>query len=164
MAGTLNIATGLPIDRATVAETGVVMQMPCRIGDTERTLWLLPYEPKIAVRGKNVITRRMIAKRKEGGYGTVKELWTKDDWEVIIYGTLFDHNRPNELPTEYISKLSSLCSLGKPLIIDNALLAALGIGQIAIADYRFPETPGIGYQNFEIVAYSDSNFNLLIEK
>lgn len=162
--GPLIIPTGVPIDKATVAETGVQMQMPFRLGSTERNLWLLPYEPLVAVRMRNVITRRLIAKMKKGGFGSVKESWAKDDYEILISGMLHNASNPNELPIEQITRLDSLCSSGEPLITDCALLAALGISQIVPENLEFPPTPGIGYQAYTLRAFSDSNFNLLIEK
>jgi hypothetical protein len=160
----------LPIDKATVAATGVQMQMPFRIGVTETSLWLLPLEPFVSARMSNVITRRTIAKMKQGtngsqsAFGSVKELWTKDDYEIIITGMLNDHTQPDQLPSEVISKLNGLISLGRPLIVECALLTALGVSQIVVQGCEFPATPGIGDQFFTIKAYSDNNFNLLIEK
>jgi hypothetical protein len=155
---------GLAIDRAAVAETGVQMQMPFRLGATFRSLWLLPLEPLVAVRGKNVITRRTIAKLKDRSFGSVKELWTKDDYEIIITGMLYDHTQPNQLPQEMITRLDGLCSLKKPLYAQCALLEALGASQIVVDSWEFPPTPGIGWQAYSIKAFSDQNFNLFIEK
>lgn len=169
----LTIPIGLAISKAAVAETGVQMQMPMWIGETNRSLWLLPIEPMVAVRGKNVITRRTIAKHqnsKQGngsgnrGYGSVKELWTKDDYEIIISGMLYDHTKPDELPRELITKLDALCSLKKPVYVECALLEILSASQIVIESWEFPPTQGIGYQAYSIKAYSDQNFNLFIEK
>jgi len=155
---------GKPIDKATVAESGVMMQMPMWLGETERDLWLLPFEPQVAVRGRNVITRRTIAKQKERGFGSVKELWTKDDYEITISGLLRDYTKPGVLPSEMITKLDGLCSLKKPLIAQCALLEALGASQVVIESWEFPPTEGIENQMFTIKAYSDQNFQLLIEK
>lgn len=160
----LLIPIGLAISKAAVAETGVQMQMPLWLGETSRNLWLLPYEPQVAVRGKNVITRRTIAKLKDKSFGSVKELWTKDDYEIIISGMLHDHSRPDELPGELITKLDGLCSLRKPLFAQCALLDVIGASQIVVESWEFPPTPGIGYQAYSIKAYSDQNFNLFIEK
>ena len=160
----LVIPIGKAISRAAVAETGVQMQMPMWLGETPQRLWLLPYEPLVAVRGKNVITRRTIAKLKDKSFGSVKELWTKDDYEIIISGMLHDHSKPDELPRELITKLDALCSLRKPLFAQCALLDVIGASQIVIESWEFPPTQGIGYQAYSIKAYSDQNFNLFIEK
>lgn len=161
---------GTPITKATVAQTGVQMQMPFWIGETPQKLWLLPLEPLVAVRGRNVITRRTIAKRKKKdsktkeGFGSIKELWATDDYEVIITGLLRDHTNPNVLPSEMITRLDGLATLGKPLYVRCALLEALGIGQIAVDGWEFEPTPGIEDQFFSLRGFSDQNFNLLIEK
>lgn len=164
--GTLSIpiSGGGTIDKATVAHTGVQMQMPTWIGENERSLWLLPYEPLIAVRGHNIITKRSIAKTKDSSYGSVKEVWTQDDFQILITGVLFDHNRPNEYPREMVSRLSGLMALKKPLYIQNALLDLLGVSTIVVEDWEFPPTANIAYQDFAVRAVSDQNFNLLIEK
>lgn len=160
----LTIPIGLAISRAAVAETGVQMAMPMWLGETSRSLWLLPYEPMVAVRGRNVITRRTIAKLKDKSFGSVKELWTKDDYEIIISGMLHDHTRPDELPNQLITRLDGLCSLRRPLFAHCALLEVIGASQIVIESWEFPPTKGIGYQAYSIKAYSDQNFNLFIEK
>lgn len=158
------IAGGGKIDKATVAHTGVQMQMPTWIGDNERNLWLLPYEPLVAVRGRNVVTKRAIAKQQDNSYGTVKEVWTQDDYQVLITGKLFDFARPKEYPGEMVSKMSGFFTMKKPLYIRNELLDLLGISRLVVEDWEFPPTPNIVYQDFAIRAVSDQNFNLLIEK
>ncbi len=158
---------GTPITKATVAQTGVQMQMPFWIGANDRELWLLPIEPLVAVRGRNVITRRTIAKKKnkaKEGFGSIKELWAIDDYEVVITGMLNDHTRPGELPSEMITKLDGLATLGKPLVVRCALLNALGVGMIAVDGWEFEPTPGINDQFYTLRGFSDQNFNLLIEK
>lgn len=155
---------GIAVDKATVADTGVQMQMPMRIGETEKSLWLLPLEPLVAVRGRNVITRRLVSKYNQQTFGSVKELWTKDDYEIIITGMLYEHTKPDELPAEMITRFNALCSLRKPLIVRCALLEAVGVNQIVIQDWELPPTPGIEFQAFTIRAFSDQNFNLLIER
>lgn len=157
--GTVN--TG--IDKATVAETGVIMQMPMRLG-YKGDMWLLPLEPLIGVRGQTILTRRNIAKRK--GIGSVKEIWATDDWEVTIQGTL-ENLDADELPTREITRMKSLYLGGgdssKPrrsVIIDCALTDALGIGQLLIVDIEFPPTKTINRQDFLIRALSDEDFDL----
>jgi len=168
--GPLIIPTPIPaIDVATVAETGVQMRMPMRLGQTPQGLWLLPYEPLVAVRGRNVITRRTIAKynkerNAKRGFGSVKELWTKDDFEVVITGMLHDHARPDELPTAQITRLNDLCSLARPLAVTCSLFEALGIAEMVVDSWEFPATPGIGYQAYSIKAYSDQTFDLFVDK
>lgn len=149
---------------ATVAHTGVAMAMPMRIGASGSSLWLLPLEPLVSVKGSNVITRRMVSKWRKVGYGSVKETWTQNDYEVSIEGVLYDHTQPDNLPSEMISKLQGILTQKKPIIVECDLFSALGLAQLAVFDWDFPATQAIGYQNFIIKAYSDQDFNLLIEQ
>lgn len=140
------------------------MQMPVYIGLTPRELWLLPYEPLVSVRGRAVITRRTVAKLRDQRFGSVKELWTKDDYEITLRGRLHNHENPDQLPADMISRLDGLCSARKPLLIQCELLEVLGCTQVAIESWEFPETPGIGNVNYVIRGFSDNHFNLFIER
>lgn len=146
------------IDKATVAKTGVIMKMPVRIG-YRGNMWLLPTEPLVAVRGRNIITRRIIAKKR--GVGSVKEQWATDDYEVILTGTLEDFNITDELPSEMISRLNALYLGKKPVIIDCSLCDALGISLLAIEEIEFPPTKGIHRQDYVIRAFSDEDIELI---
>lgn len=152
--GTIN--TG--ISKQTIKETGVIMQMPVSIG-LKGNLWTLPREPLVAVRGRNIITRRNIAKKR--GVGSVKEMWSTDDYEVILTGTLIDADSPDELPTKMISRLNALYQSKKSIIIDCSLLDAIGISMIAIESIEFPPTKGIARQDYIIRAFSDEEHELL---
>ncbi|TKT89471.1 DUF6046 domain-containing protein [Dyadobacter frigoris] len=160
----LNPGGGIPpIDKATVARTGVQMKMPFYIGETNESLKLLPLEPLVAVRGHNNISLRNVAKQR-GGSGTIKEYWSKGDYEIIVTCMLDDYLNPDELPTEIISRLNALCSLGKSVAVKCALFDAIGIGMMAITDWEFPPTENIEDQVIVLRGFSDQNFQLLIEK
>lgn len=154
------------LNPATVKETGVTMQMPVYLGlkldGSDK--WLLPIEPTISVRGRNIITRRNIAKvdrDRPDKPGSVKELWAKDDYEIIITGILHNTER-EELPTQLISRLKNLCTHTSPIYLESSLTTAISIYQIAITEYDFPVTEGIAYQRFSIKGLSDAPFELFL--
>lgn len=155
------------LNPATVKETGATMQMPVYLGlkldGSDK--WLLPIEPTISVRGRNVITRRSIAKvdrDKPEKPGTVKEMWAKDDYEIIITGILHNEDR-EELPLQLLSRLKNLCSQTSPVYLESSLTIAIGILHIAITDYEFPVTEGIAYQRYSIKGLSDAPFELFLK-
>ncbi|MPR32395.1 DUF6046 domain-containing protein [Salmonirosea aquatica] len=154
-------------DRIAVKETGVTMQMPVYLGLklNGSDKWLLPIEPTISIRGRNVITRRTIAKvdsTKPIKPGSVKELWAKDDYEIIITGML--HNdEEEELPRELISRLTNLCTHTGPVYMSSGITDAVGIRYIAITDYDFPPTEGISYQRYSIKGFSDTPLEVLLK-
>jgi hypothetical protein len=159
--GTIGVNGGVlntGITKQTIKETGAVMQMPVSIGQRGQ-MWTLPREPLVSVRGRNIITRRNIAKKK--GVGSVKELWSTDDYEVILTGTLVDAGVKDELPTQMITRLTALYQSKKSVIIECALLEAVGIGLLAIESIEFPPTKGISRQDYVIRGFSDSEYELL---
>lgn len=146
------------VDKAYVAHTGVQMLMPVEIGPVGGERFLFPLEPLVSVRGRKIITRRMIAKRR--GIGSVKELWAIDDWEVTISGHLYDPEFEG-FPTELVSTLKGIYMSDKMLDVSCALLGAVGIFNMCIEYLELPGTPGIQRQDFLIRGYSDQDFDLL---
>jgi len=146
------------ISKQTIKETGAIMQMPVSIG-YRGNMWVLPREPLVSVRGRNIITRRNIAKKT--GVGSVKELWSTDDYEVILTGTLVDGEVTDELPSQMISRLNALYQAKKSVIIECALLEAVGVALLAIESIEFPPTKGIGRQEYIIRGFSDEDHELL---
>lgn len=138
---------------------GIVMEMPFYIGKNPEDLWLLPVEPTIAVRRGNVIARRQIAKPRLG-FGSVKELWSTDDFEIKISG-IFINQDSDELPIDIISRFKNLMDHPGPLSVYCSLFEQLGIDYIAVQDFELPPTEGIAQQEYTISALSDVDFELL---
>lgn len=121
--------------------------------------FLLPLEPLVSVSGKNVIARRKVAKAKESG--TIKERWSRDDYEVTIQGVLTSDVR-RKYPSDYMRRLLDLFLQRQAVEVEQAVLAVFGIRFLAIESVSFPHTKGVENQNYEIKAYSDTPINLLI--
>jgi len=122
--------------------------------------WSLPLDPVVSVTGKNTIVRRHAMKPgSENRRGTVKELWSQDDYEVQIAGVLMGDDA---LPEDDLLKLRRYLEARKTLAIDSCLLGYFGITRIAIEDYSLPFTKGIQNQMYTIKGYSDDMFDLLI--
>lgn len=140
---------------------GVVhSQMPMTLyAMNSQERFLLPFEPLVSVSGKNVIARRKVAKAKESG--TIKERWSRDDYEVTIQGVLTSEDR-RKYPSGYMRKLLDLFQQRQAVEVEQAVLAVFGIRFLAIESVNFPHTKGLENQNYEIKAYSDTPINLLI--
>lgn len=142
------------------AQGRVSARMPLRLMRNEDSDWFtLPFEPLVTVSGRNIITRRSVAKGREPG--TVKERWSQDDYEVIIQGVLTAASR-TRYPRAQMSRLLELFAERKALEVDHELLAVFGIRYLAVESVHFPHTKGLNNQNYEIRAYSDRTINLLI--
>ncbi len=125
-------------------------------------MWLLPIEPLVSVSGKNVISRRKVAKGTKRG--TIKEYWSQDDYTVQIQGSLIDLNNSANYPTADVEQLRQICEAKQALQVECPLLGLFGIRKIVIDSYEFPFTSGDNIQNFTITAYSDDLFDLLIDE
>lgn len=140
---------------------GVVhSQMPMTLfAMNSRERFLLPFEPLVSVSGKNIIARRKVAKAKESG--TIKERWSRDDYEVTIQGVLTSDDR-RKYPSGYMRRLLDLFQQRQAIEVEQAVLAVFGIRYLAIESVNFPHTKGLENQNYEIKAYSDTPISLLI--
>lgn len=147
--------------RESYAAFGVVhSQMPLRLKrSSDREWFTFPVEPLVSISGKNIITRRTVAKSKE--QGTVKERWSQDDYDVTIQGIMTEENQ-EKYPKGYIQSLLDLFNERQAVEVAQDILFIFGIKCLAIESASFPHTKGLGNQNFEIKAYSDTPMELLI--
>lgn len=137
--------------------------------DGER--YLLPYEPFISITGKNVLVRRNVAKAKtkEGVTvgGSIKERWTQGDYEITITGVLIGSILTGSVedcyPREDFERLRDFMIASTSLKVMCEPLQLLGINQLVIEDFSFPFTKGENVQSYEIKAYSDFDYKLLLE-
>jgi hypothetical protein len=131
--------------------------------DEESEWWTLPLDPVISVTGKNSIVRRQVLKMdntSDNRRGTVKELWSQDDYEVNIAGVLIGDS---VLPEDELRKLRGYLEARKVLNIESRLLGLFGVVRLAIEDYSLPFTKGMENQMYTIKGYSDDMFDLLIK-
>lgn len=138
-------------------------------GDGDR--FLLPYEPMVNISGGNKIVRRDIAKAKtkEGQLlgGTVKERFTQRDYEITItgalHGSILTGNVEDCFPLADFEKLRDYMTAAQSLEILCEPLNVLKIFNIVIEDFSFPFTKGENVQAYEIKAYSDIDYKLLLD-
>jgi hypothetical protein len=142
---------------------------PIRIKlESENEYWDLPLEPVININCKNIIAKRNILKAGTKDMirrGSVKELWTQDDYQLTIAGLLIGYD-DKSLPEDDIIKLRNMCEAREVWDIEGDLFTIFNITKIAIEDYEFPFTKGLNNQMFTIKALSDdfSEKELMIEE
>lgn len=141
--------------------------------DEKGNKWLLPYEPMITISGKNTIVRRNVAKAKSTTIkgislgGSIKERWNQADYEITITGVLIGSLLTGSVkecyPISDFEKLRDFMTTPKSLKVFCEPLQLLGINQIVIEDFSFPFTKGENVQAYEIKAYSDFDYKLLLD-
>ena len=137
---------------------GVPMQFPLYLSKEGAEEWLLPYEPIVKVSGKNVLVRKQVAKGKVRG--TIKERWSQDDYSVNISGIFMGSGA---YPYDDVKRIRELCEEAK-LIVRSPLLELFSISRIVIESYDIPFTAGLENQAYEISAFSDDIYKLLLRK
>jgi hypothetical protein len=126
--------------------------------------WTLPLDPVISISGKNIIVRRDVLKKNNedlGVRGSIKEIWSQDDYEVNIAGVLIGKD---ELPEFQLRKLRDFCESRRIVEVESKLFSIFNINRLAIEEYSFPFTKGIENQMYTIKAYSDDVFDLIIKE
>lgn len=132
--------------------------------------YMLPYEPMLSINSKNNIVKRTVAKSGNDilRQGTVKERWSRDDYEIKITGILMGSFLTGDVskcfPREDFQKLKELLESRRVWGIECEPLQLLGINRIAVEDMSFPFTKGENVQAYEISVSSDFDFDLLLEE
>ena len=142
---------------------------PFTIIDELGRAYLLPYEPMLSISSKNNIVKRTVAKADDFKYqGTVKERWSRDDYEIKITGVLIGSILTGDVsqcyPKEDFEKLKNFLEGKSSWMVYCEPLQLLGINRIVIEEMNFPFTKGENVQAYEISAVSDFDFNLLLEE
>ncbi len=135
--------------------------------------WLLPYEPMVTISGKNTIIRRNVAKARsttKNGIsigGSIKERWNQADYEItitgVLIGSLLTGSVQDCYPIKDFERLRDIMITPKSIKVFCEPLQLLGINQIVIEDFSFPFTKGENVQAYEIKAYSDFDYKLLLD-
>lgn len=133
--------------------------------------YTLPYEPMINISGGNEIIRRNVAKAKPKNgsplTGTIKERWNRKDYEITItgflMGSILTGNVEQCFPKKDFEMLRNILTAPKRLKVFCEPLQLLDIHYIVIEDFSFPFTKGENVQAYEIKAYSDFDYNLLLD-
>lgn len=158
-AGTLTDTEGWNTRGLNAPQSQAPLTLRCTI-DGEKKVYNFPLDPILSVNGKNIITRRYVAKGSLTG--TVKESWSQDDWDVTIAGVLMG-TTAEEL-NDMVRELYEILASGEVIDVENDWLqGGYGITQVVVDSWQFPHTKGLTNQTFTIKCYSDSSINILEE-
>lgn len=119
--------------------------------------WYFPIDPVVSISGRNNIVKRSVLKVPNTDIerrGTVKELWSQDDYSITISGT-FISQYEGFLPEEDIRRLRAYCEARKSLDVKADIFTLYNITKVAVESYEFPFTKGMENQLFVIKALSD---------
>lgn len=135
-------------------------QSPLTLRREDGRAYEFALDPVIGVSGKNVITRRYVAKGSLKG--TVKESWSQDDIEITISGVLIGADA--EELNEMVQGLKEVCESGETLEVENDwLVDGLGVTRIVVESYQMPHTKGLTNQSYTLKCYSDESVKILEE-
>ena len=140
-------------------------------GSTKQQRFLMPYEPMINISGKNSIVRRNVAKMKQNNGvsigGSIKERWTQDDYDItitgVLIGSILKGSTEDCYPKDDFQSLLVYLTAAKRIGVECEPLQLLGINYIVIEEFSFPFTKGENVQAYEIKAYSDFDYKLLLD-
>jgi len=144
---------------------GTPIHLPCKIQNTKRgdalDYFTLPNEPLIEINGG----KRMIETVIDGNDGTFKELFSLNDYNVVIRGIAVNDDDPESYPEDIVRMLRKIYELRNSVAIVNKLTTMFGIKLISIIDLRLPAIEGsYGYQPYEFICKSDKEFDLELKK
>lgn len=133
--------------------------------------WLFPYEPLISISGGNEIIKTKVSRISDANgntsSGTIKQRIVPKDYEITITGVLIGKKlkgKPEDCyPKEQLKTLLNFLKATKEVYVFCPILELLGINKIAIEDFSFPFTKGENVQAYEIKAFSDFTYNLIIK-
>ena len=126
------------------------------LSEPDSAFWTFPLEPIISVSCKNNIVKRQVLKMNAVNSlrrGTVKELWSQDDYEINIGGIF--KSPTNGIPSNDTRMLRKYCEAREVISVKNDFLNLFAIDRITIEDYDFPFSRGLKNQQFTIKATSD---------
>lgn len=161
------IGEGMPLPSQEEA-MGNLYQCPLSLklkSEPESEWWTLPFDPVMSVSGGNNIVRSNVLKQDNSNNerrGTIKEVWSQDDYTIQIAG-LFMGKNDDDIPMDELGKLRNLCEAREVIEVECELLEIFNIHYIAIEKFEFAHTNGRQNQQFSITAYSDDDFSLLVK-
>lgn len=130
--------------------------------------WLFPYEPMVSISSGNNIIKRNVAKQGKELIGTVKERWSRKDFEISVTGVLIGSllkGKPDDcFPKKQMQDLFEFLVHNKEIYIYSYPLTALKITRVVVEDYSFPFTKGENVQAYDLKLTSDYSYNLLVEE
>jgi hypothetical protein len=143
---------------ATNEYLGAAQMFPVTIKKNANEIYVFKVEPIVSFSGKNIISKRTVAKSK--GKGSIKERWAVDDWQIELTGYLVGDN---DYPDSEVTRLISFLQAPQALEIECRPLKNIGVNSVVVEDYDFPFDPVSQRQKFEIKLVSDNDLPLFIE-
>ena len=132
------------------------------------TRWVFPYEPMLNISSGNNIVKRNVAKQGEKFIGTIKERWSRKDFDITVTGVLIGsimQGKPEDcFPKDQFVQLFDFLIHAKELYVYSHPLELLGITKVVIEEYSFPFTKGENVQAYELKMVSDFDYQLLLDK
>lgn len=130
--------------------------------------WLFPYEPMINITSGNNIVKRNVAKQGNKLVGTVKERWSRKDFDIqitgVLIGSLLKGSVEDCYPKKQMQELFEFLIYEKEFYIYSPPLEVLGITKVVVEDYSFPFSKGENIQAYDIKLVSDFSYNLLVKE
>lgn len=131
-------------------------------------VFTLPLDPVVSINGSNEIVKRAIAKAVVNGdeiRGTVKELWTQDDWKISVSGVMSTTGSLDDESVEYyVDKLLKFLTAKEALVVECDVLNNIyGVTRVVVESFDFPFTKGLDNQSFTFSLLSDDSYQLEIE-
>lgn len=130
--------------------------------------WLFPFEPMINISSGNNIIKRNVAKQGEKLIGTIKERWSRKDFDIqvtgVLMGNMLQGTPEQTFPREQMERLFEFLKHSKEFFVYCHPLEILGITKVVVEDYSFPFTKGENVQAYDLKLTSDFAYNLLIKE
>lgn len=130
--------------------------------------WLFPYEPMVNISSGNNVVMRNVAKQGDQLIGTVKERWSRKDFDIqvtgVLMGSQLQGSAGDTFPRKQMEALFEFLKFSKEIFVYCHPLEILGITKVVVLDYSFPFTKGENVQAYDIKLVSDFSYNLLIKE
>jgi hypothetical protein len=130
--------------------------------------WTFPYEPMINLSSGNNIVKRNVAKQGNNQIGTIKERWSRKDFDISVTGVLMGSELKGTVeacyPKKQLGELFDFLVYSKEIFVYSPLLEIAGVTKVVVEDYSFPFTKGENVQAYELKLISDFSYNLLIKE
>jgi hypothetical protein len=130
--------------------------------------WVFPYEPMINISSGNNIVKRSVAKQGVNLIGTIKERWSRKDFDITVTGVLIGsimQGKPEDcFPKDHFTQLFEFLKHSEQLYVYCHPLDLLSITKVVVEDYSFPFTKGENVQAYELKLTSDYSYNLLVKE
>jgi hypothetical protein len=142
---------------------GTPLFMTCKLDGFQ-----LPNEPVIEINGGQNIIKTLIdtsTDPRDRIVGTFKEMFSQDDYKIIIRGVAVLEDGTDEYPEEQIKKIRELSEKQSNIKIECTLATIFNIPKIVIESCSFPGVEGApGFQPYQLNCLSDFDFNIELQR